>query len=120
MRDAGHALLDVTGKDGAELGEAGVGGERNDGGEGGDGEAAVVELDERGVLEHVAPPQVRLVGRVAVEGVEELLLRRRQAQAHPRELVVDQAGVEAGDERAGHGGDEDEGSEGGDVALEGA
>jgi hypothetical protein len=113
------ALLSVLGDGAADaLGEAGVGQERHDGGEGGGCKDAVVELDERGVLERVAPVEIGVVGDVAVPGVEELLLGGCETETHPGELVVDQAGVETGDKGAGHGGGEDEEGEADDGAAE--
>lgn len=121
MNDAEHSLLRVLGQHGAHAWrEAAVPPERDDGCESRGGEDAVVELDEDGVLEHVAPPQVGLVWDVAVEGIEHLALGRQDALAHPGEVVVDHSCVEAGDEGAGHGGGEDEGAEGGCEAAEGS
>ena len=82
--------------------EARVGPEGVDGDEGRGGEDAVVELDERRVLERVAPPEVGIVGRVGVKGGEELGFGWCEAEAHVWEFIVDEAGVEAGDETAGH------------------
>lgn len=67
----------------------------------------MVELRGGRVLEHVAPPEIGAVGAVRVEGVQHLAAGRDEAVAHAREFVVDEAGVEAGDEAAGHGGEED-------------
>lgn len=116
---APDALLGVLGDGAADaLGEAGVGQEGHDGGESGGCEDAVVELDERGVLERVAPVEIGVVGDVAVPGVEELLLGGCEAEAHPGELVVDQASVETSDKGAGHGSGEDEECEADDGAAE--
>ena len=121
MDDTEHSLLRVLGQHGAHAWrEAAVAPERDDGGEGCGGEDAVVELDEDRVLEHVAPPQVGLVGDVAVEGIEHLALGREDALAHPGEVVVDHSGVEAGDKGAGHGGCEDKGAESCCEAAEGS
>jgi hypothetical protein len=119
--DTEHSLLRVLGQHGAHAWrEAAVAPERDDGGEGCGGEDAVVELNEDGVLEHVAPPQVGLVWDVAVEGVEHLALGREDALAHPGEVVVNQTGVETSDQGAGHGGCEDESAESGCEAAEGS
>ena len=80
----------------------------------------MIKLDENGVLEHVAPPQIGLVGHMAVEGVKHLTLWWEDVLAHPGEVVVDQAGVEAGNERAGHGRGEDQSGQGGSHDAEGA
>lgn len=66
----------------------------------------MVELRSRRVLEHVAPPEIGAVGTVRVEGVEHFRGGRDEACAHAWEFVVDEAGVEARDETAGHGGEE--------------
>lgn len=82
-----------------------------DGDEGARSKDAVVELYERRVLKHVAPQEVCLlrVYRLArVEGREELGLGWCEAKAHVRELVVDEAGVEAGDKSARECGNRDE------------
>ena len=79
----------------------------------------MIELDEARVLERIAPVDIRAVGRAAVEGIEEFGFRRGEAVAHVWELVVDEAGVETGDEGAGEDGSEDEESEGGDATPEG-
>ena len=73
----------------------------------------MVQLHQRRVLQRVAPRQVAVIRRVAVEGVEQFGARRSKADAHVRELVVDQAGVQAGDQRAAHGRREDERRQGG-------
>ena len=90
----------------------------------------MVQLHETRVLARIAPDQIRAragvgggvgagVGPLArVEGVEQLAPRRRQAEAHVGEFVVDEAGVEAGDQSAGHGGGEDEAGEGEDGQAE--
>jgi hypothetical protein len=51
-------------------GEAGICEEREDGSERGGSEKAMIELHEGWILEHVAPPQVGLVGHMAVKGVK--------------------------------------------------
>lgn len=80
----------------------------------------MVQLRERRVLERVAPPQVRMRGWGArVERTEELGARRREAGAHARELVVDEAGVEACDKGAGEDGGADEGCDEGCGDAEG-
>lgn len=117
--EAGGALLGVAGQGGGDAAGAGVGEEGEDGAEGGDGEDAVVELDEAGVLEHVAPPEVGAVLLAGVELVPELGLGRGEAEAHLGEFVVDEAGVEASDEAARHCGQEDEAGDAEDGAPEG-
>jgi hypothetical protein len=109
VHDTQNTLLRILRDPGAHaLGEAGVGPERHDGGEGGRRQHAVVQLHERRVLEHVAPPEVRLVRHMAVEGVKQLLLGRGQAKAHPGKFIVDEASIETRDERTRHGGGEDQ------------
>jgi hypothetical protein len=54
----------------------------------------VVKLDERRVLEHVAPPKIRLIWDVAVKGIEKFLLGWSETKTHPWELVVDQTSIE--------------------------
>ena len=81
---------------------------------------AMIELDETGVLQGIAPVEIRAVGRTAVEGIEKFGLRWGETVAHVWELVVDEAGIEAGDECAREDGGEDEESEGGDTTAEGA
>lgn len=117
--EAGGALSDVVGEGGLDAAGAGVGEEGEGGAEGGGGEDAVVELDEAGVLEHVAPPEVGVVLLAAVELVPELGLGRGQAETHHGELVVDETGVETGDETARHACEEDEASHAEDRAAEG-
>lgn len=63
----------------------------------------MIELYEYRVLEHIAPPQVGVVGHVAVEGIEHLTLGWQDVLAHPGEVVVDHTCVKAGDKGAGHG-----------------
>ena len=79
----------------------------------------MVELDGAGVLEHVAPPEIRAVGLTRIVVVPELGGRRREAKAHHGELVVDEACIETGNESAGERGGEDEDGEAGDGAAEG-
>lgn len=79
----------------------------------------MVHLDGARVLEHVAPPEVGAVVLAGVEVVPELGAGGRQADAHHGELVVNEAGVEAGDEAAGHGSEEDEASHAEGAALKG-
>lgn len=120
VNDTEHTLLCVLRQRVAHTWrEAGVCPQRHDSSEGCGGQDTVVELDEDGVLEHVAPPQIRLVGHVAVEGIEHLALGWEDVLAHPGEIVVDQAGVEAGNERAGHGRGEDQGGQGSGHDTEG-
>lgn len=92
--------------------------ERENEREGGGGEHPVIKLRGRRVLEHVAPPEIGAVGTVRVEGAEHLLDGRNEAGAHARELVVDESGVEARDETAGHGGEEDHRGDDADGAPE--
>ena len=61
-------------------------------------QTSVVELDGGGVLEDVAPPDVRPVGALCVRRVEELICRRGDAATHERELVVQQASIKTRDE----------------------
>lgn len=81
--------------------------EREDEGEGCGCEDAVVKLRGDWVLEHVAPPEIGAVWAMRVEGAQYLRARRDEASSHTRELVVDEAGIEAGNEATGHGGEED-------------
>lgn len=70
-------------------------------GGGGTHKHAVIKLDRRRVLEHVAPPSVRAVHLAGISlGVVELRKGRNDALAHLGELIVDQAGVETSDEGA--------------------
>jgi hypothetical protein len=64
-------------------------------------EDSMIELDGRRVLEHVTPPAVREVRSAGITGwVVELRERRDDTLPHLRELVVDQASIESGDEGA--------------------
>ena len=56
-------------------------------------EAAVVELHGDGVLQDVAPPQVRFILLLSVRGVEEFILWRAEPSAHQGELVVYKTGI---------------------------
>lgn len=119
VHHAQHALPGVLGQRGGNAARPRVGEEGEDGAEGGGGEDAVVELDQARVLEHVAPPQVGRVFLARVELVPELGPGRRQAQAHLGELVVDEPGVEPGDEGARQDGGEDKDGKGRNGAAEG-
>jgi hypothetical protein len=61
-------------------------------------EDSVVKLNGGGVLEHVPPDTVRLVGGSGVEVGEELVRRRYESSSHRREVVVDESGVKSSDE----------------------
>lgn len=78
----------------------------------------MIELYERGVLQHIAPPKIRAIRRMAIKRVEELFFRGRQTEAHIREFVVDEPGIKTGDEAAGHRSREDQGEERGDCDTE--
>lgn len=108
MDQASSALLCVLRERGGDLAGAGVCEEGQDSAKGRDGHDSVVELDEAGVLEHVAPPQIRAVFLAGVELVPQLSLWRGEAEAHLGELVVDEAGVETGNQATRHGSEEDE------------
>lgn len=108
MDEASSALLCVLGEYGSDLSSAGVCEEGEDSAKGRDGHDSVVELDGAGVFEHVAPPQVRAVFLAGVELVPQLRLGRGETEAHLGEFVVDEAGVETGDQATGHGSEEDE------------
>ena len=61
----------------------------------------MIQLHKTGVLARVPPDEIamrRLLPRI--ERVQELALRRRQAQPHVRKLVVDESRIEARDKRA--------------------
>ena len=60
----------------------------------------MIELNGRGVLKHVPPPAIRLLGLPGVEVGEELFGRRDEIAAHKREVVVNESSVEACDERS--------------------
>lgn len=102
------ALLCVPGENGEDLSGARISPEGQDGAESCDGQDPVIKLDETGVFKHVAPPKVRTIFLARVEFVEQLGLGRSIAKTHLRELVIDEAGIEAGDQRTGHGSEEDE------------
>lgn len=89
-----------------------------DGSESGRGKDSVVKLNQRWILKHVTPPEVRVVRNVTVESVEQFLLRRGKTQTHVWELVVDQTGVQTGNERARHGSNEDKDGECSDTTTE--
>ena len=109
MDNAKDTISSVLGKVTTNaLGEASVSKQRDDSSECGCCQDAMVKLDKRWVLEHVAPPHIGLVWHVAVEGVEQLLLWRCEANAHPRKVVVDEASIESSDEGSRHGGSEDQ------------
>lgn len=118
MEEAGDSLFRSRGKDGLDLARAAVGNQSADGSEGGDGQDTVVKLDKRGVLEHVAPDQIRTVLVARVELVQELGLGGSQAVAHHRELVVNETGVETSNEGARENSGEDEHGEGSNGTAE--
>lgn len=103
-----RALLCVLGEKSGDSSGAGISEKGQDGAEGRDGQDSVIELDETGVLQHVAPPEVGVILLAGVELVPQLRLGRRVAKTHLGELVVDEAGIEAGDQGARHGSEEDE------------
>lgn len=106
--EACSALLCVLGEHGGDFSGAGVCEEGQDCAKGRDGHDSVVELHGAGVLEHVAPPQVRVVFLAGVELVPQLRLWRGEAETHLGEFVVDEAGVETGNQATRHGSKEDE------------
>lgn len=108
MNKPSGALLCALGENGRDLSGARVSPEGQDGTEGCDGQDSVIELDETGVFKHVAPPEVGAILLARVEFVEQLGLGRSVAKTHLGELVVDETGIETGDQGAGHGSEEDE------------
>ena len=101
---ASHTLAHILGHGVLNPASPRVGEQAKHGGESGHGQNAMVQLDERGVLKHVAPPEVRMVSLAAVEGIEELRLGRHVALAHLGELVVDETGIKTSDQGAGKNG----------------
>ncbi len=108
MHETKGALSGVGRQGGTDTAPAGVDKEGKNGTERAHSENAVIHLYGAGVLKHVAPPQVGLVLATRVKLVPELRGRWREAQAHLGKLVVDEAGIETGDQSTRHGGDEDE------------
>jgi hypothetical protein len=78
----------------------------------------VVKLNERRVLEDIAPPEIGVVRNVAVESVEQLLLGRSQTKTHVRELVVDKTGIKTSDKTSRHGSSEDQNQKSTNTAAE--
>lgn len=118
MEKTGDSLASSGGKCSLDLARATVGNQGADSSEGGDGQDTVVKLDERGVLEHVAPDQVGTILVAGVELVQELGLGGSEAVAHHRELIVNETSVETSNESAGENSGEDQNSEGSDGTAE--
>lgn len=114
VEKTGDALASSGREGGLDLARATVGNQGADSSEGGHGQDTVVKLDERGVLEHVAPDQVRAILVAGVELVQKLGLGGGEAVAHHRELIVNETSVETSNQSAGKNSGEDQNSEGSD------
>lgn len=102
------ALLCALGENGRDLSGARISPKGQDGTESCDGQDSVVELDETGILKHVAPPEVGAIFFARVEFVQQFGLGGSVAKTHFGELVVDETGIETGDQGTGHGSEKDE------------
>lgn len=118
MEKTSDSLLSSGRKHSLDLARAAVGNQGADSSEGGDGQDTMVKLDERGVLEHVAPDQVGAVLVAGVELVQELGLGGSETVAHHRELIVNETSIETGNEGAGKNSGEDEHGKGSNGTAE--
>ena len=60
--------------------------------------ATVIKLHSNGVLQDVAPPQIRFVLLLGIRWVEEFILWWAEPSAHQGELVVHETRIETRDE----------------------
>lgn len=102
------ALLCVPGESGENLSSSRISPKGQDGTECRNGQDSVIKLDKAGVFKHVAPPKIRAILLARVEFVEQLGLGRSVTKTHLGELVVDETSIEASDQGAGHGSEENE------------